>query len=155
MATHQLTGPAGREGNATLPFATVQPFLQRHTCVRATEKGASPWQHLARPSPFVLRALQQEPIDVTVRIQSNALRDPPEPERLPKLPRLYTEKQVAQAFGVTDSAMYRWRLKGIIKPVLIGTRVFYTEEEIARFRREGAPFEGKRAAPPPRARRMA
>lgn len=49
----------------------------------------------------------------------------------PKAPTEYlTRKQVAEMLQVDLSTLYSWNKKGILKPIGIGKRVYYTRESI-------------------------
>lgn len=47
------------------------------------------------------------------------------------VPRLLTQKELAQKLDVSRQTMWRWRLKGLDIPyVMVGSRRYYKEDEI-------------------------
>jgi excisionase family DNA binding protein len=55
---------------------------------------------------------------------------------VPTLDEVLTTKEVAEALGVTQYTVRRWRAIGILKAVKHGYYIFYERAEVERFRRE-------------------
>lgn len=42
-------------------------------------------------------------------------------------PRKYTPREFSEHLGVTPSTLYRWRREGILKPYIVGKKIYYRD----------------------------